>query len=186
MTYNNHHSESLLTDMQILHTQARKKVRTPPAGTMLFEILKPIEQELSSRELLGVPHSHIAPLWFIAETERNIFLWRKGQSIADHYRYSFWIDLHALIAKRKAQLRRNRGCNPFVGSGSSEPHYAVSQEYEYLELFEGAAQSIIRYASAVSLASCDILDAMSPDKSQREIVILPSGVNLNYNNRDRG
>ena len=185
MTYNNHGSESYPSDMQIMHTKLRKKVRTPPPGTMLFEILQPVEQELYSRGLLGAPHPHTTPLWFLAETERNVFLWRRGHSIADHSRYSFWVDLHALIVKRKAQLRRSRGCNPFVGCGTPEPHYAAVQECEYLELFEDAAHSIIHYASAVSLASYDILSASNPQRSLREIVILPSGVNLNYNSSSK-
>lgn len=168
-----------------MHTQLRKKVRTPPPGTMLFEILQPVEEELSARGLLGAPHPHTTPLWFLAETERNVFLWRRGESIADHPRYSFWIDLHALIVKRKGQLRRNRGCNPFVGCGTPEPHNVAMQECEYLELFEDAAHSIIHYASAVSLASYDILDEGNHRKKPREIVILPSGVNLNYNSSSK-
>ena len=85
-----------------------------PKGCVLLGVLKSIENELRKREMLGISGQPTTPLWFLAETERNIFLWRSGKSLDDQRNYSFWINVPALIKKRRHQLKKPQGLNPFT------------------------------------------------------------------------
>jgi hypothetical protein len=160
------------TTTQKVHSSVCKNEQNLPEGAVLLGVLKAIETELCKRELLGTAGSLATPLWFIAETERNVFLWRNGKSIGDHRSYSFWIDIRELINKRREQLGRSRGFNPFVNmlpsSGGSE------FELRYLDALEEIADTIFLHAEALSRASerarQEILDE-APD--ERQLVILP-------------
>ena len=67
-----------------------------PKGCVLLGVLKSVENELRKRDLLGSEGEPTTPLWFLAETERNIYLWRSGKSIDDQRDFSFWVDIPAL------------------------------------------------------------------------------------------
>jgi hypothetical protein len=160
------------TTTQKIHTPVCRNEQNLPEGAVLLGVLKAIETELCKRELLGAAGSLATPLWFIAETERNVFLWRNGKSIGDHRAYSFWIDIRELIGKRREQLSRARGFNPFVNmlpsSGGTE------FELRYLDALEEIADTIFLHAEALSRASERVRqEIMAETPDDRPLVILP-------------
>lgn len=167
-------SEPLTT--QNVRGSSCKNVHSPGAGVILLGILKSVEQELRTRELVGDPAQEATPLWFIAETERNVYLWRNGKSIDDRAQYTFWVDINALIAKRREHLRRNRGFNPFINSmappGADESH-AIQAEHQYLDCLEDISGSIFKHAEALSHASESVRLELSPSSASRSTVTLP-------------
>jgi hypothetical protein len=111
------------------------------------------------------------PLWFVAETERNTFLWRQGFSLSDVERFEFWVDLPVLIEKRRKQLSGEfsnfeLGGNPFIGSSSSE----INNDSQYLEQLEHVVQEILGIAHALCLAAST---ARTELKIDRPKVVLP-------------
>jgi hypothetical protein len=155
---------------------ACKNVQSPGSGVILLGILKSVEQELRCRQLIGDPAQDATPLWFIAETERNVYLWRNGMSIDERAQFTFWIDIKALIAKRREQLRRSRGFNPFINStttlGTHESH-GVQGEHQYLDCLEELASSIFKHAEALSHASESVRVELCPSSALRAHVTLP-------------
>src|SRR5438128_1283697 len=106
-----------------------------PKAAVLLEVVKPLEQRLRMRGLLRSNDSAtFHPLWFLAETERNVFLWRRGCSLGQQDQFEFWVDLRLLISKRLHQLENVDFENPFLnpGWGSSLPSGGVrASEQEY-------------------------------------------------------
>jgi hypothetical protein len=157
---------------QELHSDAQAL----PKGSVLLGVLKSVESELTKRELLGLKRHNAIPLWFLAETERNIFLWRNGKSLDDQRDYTFWIDVGALITKRREQLKKPHGFNPFINPlGGSLPMDArsIEEEVEYLETFEDLSETILRQAEALSHASETIRIELSHGIDTRTAVVLP-------------
>jgi hypothetical protein len=145
---------------------------------VLLGVLKSIENELRRRELLGIEAAPACPLWFLAETERNVFLWRNGKSLDDVREFSFWIDLPALISKRRSQLAKPGGLNPFInplwGSAPLDSDL-LRHEFEYLEALEDLITTVFKQAEALSHASELIRkDLEQESASQRAAVILPA------------
>jgi hypothetical protein len=151
-------------------------VRELPTGSVLLGVLKSIEAELNKRDLLGLKGRNSIPVWFLAETERNIFLWRNGKSLDDQRDYTFWIDVPALIAKRRAQLTKPQGFNPFInplgGSLPMDPR-SIDEESEYLDTFEDLSGTILRQAEALSHASETVRLELCHGIDTRIPVVLP-------------
>ena len=129
----------------------------PPKDTVLDQVLKTVEIQLQKRELLaGFEPEQFHPVWFLAETERNVFLWRNGFSLADHDDFEFWLRPRELIEKRLAQIERNAAANPFStplwGSelGEAVPRRA---EREYLGSFLALLEKVEAHAHALSLVA---------------------------------
>lgn len=156
---------------QKLRAQPSKSEHASHAGCVLLGVLKAVEQELSKRELLGSYSTHVTPLWFLAETERNVFLWRSGKSIRDYHLFSFWIDLRALIHKRREQLSRSAGFNPFVQVSTSFGE--TDAELRYLDLIEELTDTIFRHAETLSHASECIRTELAPTAPIRTRILLP-------------
>ena len=156
---------------QKLRTRLCKSEHSPQSGHILLGVLKAVELELSRRELLGSCASHATPLWFIAETERNVFLWRTGRSIGDYNKFSFWIDVKALIHKRRALLSRCKGFNPFVQHSTEAGD--TDAESRYLDLLEELTDTIFRHAETLSHASESIRCEIAPTAPIRTPVLLP-------------
>jgi len=157
--------------MQEVHTQVCKNNQSLPAGAVLLGVLKAIEKELARRGLLEATVEQATPLWFIAETERNVFLWRHGRSIDDCREFSFWIDVPALIEKRRNHLSRCRGFNPFVCGSPSET--GAQHELRYLDQIEDMADSIFSKAALVSRASESLQHELDPALALSTRVVLP-------------
>jgi hypothetical protein len=154
-----------------VHTEAYKNEQMCPEGAVLLGVLKSIEIELCKRELLGAGALRATPLWFLAETERNVFLWRSGKSIDDHRLFSFWVDVRALLVKRREQLARNKGFNPFINPMPQSG--GVECEVEYLEAFEEICDTVMTQAAALSKASEEARFEVMPDLPSKRVVILP-------------
>jgi len=159
------------TATQEVHTLVCKNDQTLPKGAILLGVLKAIEKALLRRELLGYQTDQAMPLWFLAETERNVFLWRNGMSIDDSCQFTFWVDVPALIAKRRSHLSRCSGFNPFVCSSESET--GVEHELRYLDQIEELADSILEKASVVSRASESLQQEMTPSSGWCTRIVLP-------------
>ena len=159
------------TAMQEVHTQVCKNDHVLPENAILLGVLKAIEKELHRRGLLGNTVDQAMPLWFLAETERNVFLWRNGKSIDDCHAFSFWIDVPALIAKRRSHLSRCNGFNPFVCSSPSET--GAEHELRYLDQIEELADSIFLKAAIVSRASESLQQELEPSHAFRARIVLP-------------
>jgi hypothetical protein len=140
-------------------------------GCVLLGILKAVEVELAKRELLGALSAQATPLWFIAETERNVFLWRNKKSIGDHSAFSFWIDVKALVSKRRSQLSRSKGFNPFINL--SPRSGGLDCEHRYLDAIEELSDTIFRHAEIISDTSEHLRKEISPDCPERSAVVLP-------------
>ena len=163
--------EKSTTAMQEVHTQVCKNNQDLPEGAVLLGVLKAIEKELARRGLLEPTIDQAMPLWFLAETERNVFLWRHGKSIDDCRNFSFWIDVPALIDKRRKHLSRCRGFNPFVCGSPSET--GAQHELRYLDQIEDMADSIFLKASLISRASESLQHEFEPARAFCTRVVLP-------------
>jgi hypothetical protein len=164
------------------NTQATQKLHTDshkiPHGAVLLGVLKSVESELRRRELLGLSPSSASPLWFLAETERNVFLWRSGRSLDDSRYYSFWVDVPALITKRREQLSKPGGLNPFInplwGSAPLDSNL-IRTEFDYLETVEDLVTTVFKQAEALSHASESIRKELErEDVAPRIAVVLPA------------
>jgi hypothetical protein len=98
------------------HPQRNEIPKIPENGVQLG-LFRTFENRLIERSLVSDPTVlNINPLWFLGETERNIFLWRNKKSIKDAAEFSFWLDVRKLASKRLAQLESNDSGNPFLNS----------------------------------------------------------------------
>lgn len=154
-----------------------KSAHELPDGLILLDSIKTLENDLQKRSLLKEqPKQQMHPLWFLAETERNIFLWRSGFSLEDVEQFEFWIDVNKLIEKRLNQIENFDPENPFFNSlwgfssGSSDH---ISEECEYLKTFRDLLNSIISHASALS-AVTSLISREIHDQTDRKIIILPN------------
>lgn len=147
-------------------------------GCVLLGILKSIENELRKREHLWSTGTPPTPLWFIAETERNIFLWRTNQSLDDARKYSFWVDIRGLINKRRKQLSCPQDSNPFTnplwGSGTMDPSL-VERERDYLDALEDLIPNAFRKAETLSRASETLRLEIDPEAVRAAIIIPTPG-----------
>lgn len=165
--------------------RTRKNGHTPPTieqiqqhGAVLLDVLKTVETELQKRGLLQIPvNGAFHPVWFLAETERNIFLWRTGCSLIEQDEFEFWIDIRNLVHRRLDSLNRFDAENPFVNplwgnTISSEEH--VQGEKQYLKSFIDIIESIEEHATALCLVAQSVLKELCPEAHLRETVMLPA------------
>lgn len=150
---------------------SHKTVHRPslPASSLTLEALRVLEQELQRREYITLEGFY--PLWFHAETERNIFLWRRGCSLIHLDEFSFWIDVPRLIAKRMEQLDTMGGDNPLLNPLWGEVEIsdrARDREREYLKDLTSSIEDILHHAHALNYASLEVFD-----EGEREVVLLP-------------
>jgi hypothetical protein len=163
--------EKSTTAMQEVHTQVCKNNQNIPEGAVLLGVLKAIEKEFARRGLLEPTVNQAMPLWFLAETERNVFLWRHGRSIDNCAEFSFWVDVPALIEKRRRHLSRCRGFNPFVCGSPSET--GAQHELRYLDQIEDMEDSIFFKAALISRVSESLQNELEPAQAFCTRVVLP-------------
>jgi hypothetical protein len=75
-----------------------------------FFLLKKFETELLQKGILH--QGSFFPLWFHAENEINVSLWRNGFSLLDKKNLRFWIDVPRLIKSRFKKLRNSLNYSP--------------------------------------------------------------------------
>ena len=126
-----------------------------PRTALLYELLQPLERELSKRKMVRALPLSLNPLWFFAETERNIYLWRRGLSLSQATLLEFWVDISGLSIKRRQQLERIDSENPFLNplwGMEQESSDFAALERAYLDDLEAALKVIGPHAHALSLA----------------------------------
>lgn len=147
-----------------------------PRGTVLLSVLKTLENQLQARKIIQETCSAtFNPIWFLAETERNIFLWRRGCSLVQADDFEFWVNIPALLEKRNSQLRSFEKSNPFLNPfwGMEVQDEAIAeQESEYLESLTEALSQIENHARALSQVG-SLLAQEIGGEPQKEVVILP-------------
>ena len=160
-----------LTQRQFENVPLYSNEQPPPKEYVLDEVLKVVENQLVKRGLVPNPRDIGAyPLWFIAETERNVFLWRHGFSLDDRSQFEFWISPVKLIEKRLKHLSKTCPENPFLHQGSPELRTLEEQYLEQLLLVE---EQIGLHAHALSLVASELQQQCAGAPNQRK-VLLPS------------
>lgn len=148
-----------------------------PERALLLDSIKPLEIELQRRNLtqtLGTGLVH--PLWFIAETERNVFLWRNGFSLSDEIYFEFWIDIDGLIQKRGKQLEAKGMDNPFMNTmwgGCDEASGSEDAEGAYLASLREALAPIILHAHSLGRVAAEVRREVLDCGMERPRILLP-------------
>lgn len=150
-------------------------VQKLPRSSVLLGVLKSLENEFQRRGLVNrVGH----PLWFLAETERNVFLWRNGYSLENVKDFEFWIEPDKLIKKRLQQLENPEIGNPFINNGWTgglKSMEVLELEADYLRELQEKLSSIVEHAHALSIAGSEALRDIAPNLyAPKEQVLLPS------------
>lgn len=148
-----------------------------PPCSILFDYVKTLEVELQKRRMVaGKALDSFNPLWFLAQTERDVFLWRHGYSITRHQDFEFWVDLPTLIKKREGQLAQSDFDNPFVnpdwGLIENIKVKDLSQETDYLRSLTAALEKINRHAHILSRMVSMVRREVEKDL-KKQVVILP-------------
>lgn len=155
----------------------RISVQDLPKGACTLEVLKTIESQLLNRGILKAPPGVAsAPLWFLAETERNIFLWRNGLSLTQEDDFEFWIDLPKLFEKRLTQLQSYDAENPFMNplwGNSVQDREHAAKEADYLLYFRDIMMKAESHAHALSRVGSILRNDMSVERKARDMVLLP-------------
>ena len=152
--------------------EQHKNAREVTKGAVLPTILKRLEDEFVKRGMVQRPASAaFYPLWFLAETEKNVFLWRHQLSLGDAQRFEFWVDPFALIEKRRSQIMRGGEQTSFGITDASTK--IVSDEFEYLAELEHHLRKIFSHAEAFSAAASQVLRECT-ENSSKNCVRLPA------------
>lgn len=132
-----------------------------PPHAILLDTLRGVEQRLQTKGMLRLTTQQ-QPLWFLAEQERNEFLWRRGYSLTDSSQFDFWVDLPRLVQRRISQIQAADGLR--LGDSLSQG------ERQYLESLVQAISTVEKHLSALSRAVSLFRLEIEPP---REIVLLP-------------
>lgn len=155
--------------------KTERPITSLPETAVTLNSLKVLECELQRREFLRT--TGCFPLWFHAETERNIFLWRRGCSLIQLDEFDFWVDIPKLIEKRFEHLARPQGdsplSNPYWGI-SSASNAGAEVEKRYLEDLIASLRSIQSHAHALSVVAGEVCRELGIENLEREVVILPT------------
>lgn len=149
-----------------------------PRHAVLLSMVRTLELQLQRRGLLKAPAGgSFTPLWFLAETERNVFLWRRGMSLIQQDDFEFWLDLPRLVEKRLRQLESADADNPFMNplwaSSVADPDL-ISHETEYLHSMLDIVACVGPHAHAFSRASAECLKEYFGYGEDRPVVLLPA------------
>ncbi len=159
---------------QTPHTNAQS---WPSSGALLLDILKTLETQLQHRNFLPKPEaSGIHPLWFIAENECNLYLWKNGLSLSDKPKFEFWIHLQSLAKKRLHYLGLlEEGfifTNPTWGLGLPAKE-TIEAEHQYLQTFLKVTANINKHIYALSKSGLLLRKEFKPETAEATVVLLP-------------
>jgi hypothetical protein len=159
---------------------SNKNVHTTDRKALLLDILKTLEASLQQRgHLKFYKELGIHPLWFIAENERNIYLWRHGYSLSDLSKFEFWVDIENIAIKRIRQLKLTQDgftqLSPAWGLGLPSEH-DIQAEIDYLNSFLDITAKIEKHIYALSKAGFLLLNELNPINEENTKVLLPSGI----------
>jgi len=150
-----------------------------PQSAILLDFIRPLESALIGRDFLShTPGDTFYPLWFIAELERNTFLWRNGFSLANKVNFEFWVEVDQLIEKRQKLLGREQGPNPLspdqLFEQVEEDTPNSDKERVYLQEFFKVYHKISQHAQVLSQVTSQIQrEYLDTDKEEKPIIILP-------------
>jgi len=158
-----------------LHTKDKNEhfEESLPVDSIPLTSLKILEEEFKKRGIVNNTSSY--PLWFHAETERNIYLWRCGYSLMQADDFEFWIDVEKLLNKRLKQLETQTNDNPFsnpLWANDMSDENLKSVEREYLLELKEAFSKISHHAHALGQVITQICEV---NESERETILLPVG-----------
>jgi hypothetical protein len=166
MKYQEGTSTSAHISAYSLHKNVRTSRMQLSKNTLLLDSIKVFEDELVKRRVLDRGDSY--PLWFTAETERNTFLWRNGESLDSTDNFEFWFDIPKLIDKRlKGSLSSSVTTICLSTSGQRDNEYKYLNELKRQFLRAG---SHIHVISLVTRLAYEDVDEEAPE---RTLVILP-------------
>ena len=156
--------------------RCRNSVHEMPSTAILQELIKPLEERMRERGFLSsFSETLFYPMWFLAETEMNVFLWQNGLSLADRDYFEFWIDLEQLTEKRLAQLdaydKENPFLSPLLGAAHATPR-DIGQEEEYIASFKNSFAQLAAPSPALSCVG-SALRAETPGTASQSPVLLP-------------
>lgn len=167
------------TVSKFVHGQPSERPKTDlPKAAVLADVLRTVETQLASRGFLREQRQGcFNPIWYLAETERNVFLWKRGCSVVQQDEFEFWIDIHALIEKRLRQLdsfdSQNPFLNPLWGVATADKDSA-EYERQYLLSFAEAMRQIESHLHALSRLGSLLLSELEGESEGRERVVLPA------------
>ena len=170
---NNEHSRTELYEkLKKLTPETR-----PGTGAILLDVLKTLETEIRTRNLFSSVHSFpFHPLWFQAENERNIFLWRNGFSIIEKDEFEFWVDIPSLIKKRKDALKNATFNHPLSNPNwpsMNDAAHAIELESAYLAELSELFLKLAEHATALCEASSMAIKELCAHEPAKAIVVLP-------------
>lgn len=153
---------------------ANKTEQLPKSGVLL-SCIKTLESEAKRRGLIAKEvGDKFTPLWFLAETERNVFLWRRGCSVIQEDEFEFWVNIEGLIAKRLKQLESTDSENPFLnplwGYAPMDEETRL-REKRYLLDLKNIVAALENHMHALSVIGSELCKEA---KGKRELVVLPS------------
>jgi len=144
-----------------------------------LDALKALETQYQRRGLLPKPSREpFFPLWFMAETERNVFLWRSGNSLTRKNDFDFWVNVDALIAKRLDQLAEAEDEAQFFSSGfglAVLDRDSALREREYLLSLAGLIDRVRPHVCAFARAGLIVEKEIVGPVRPRRLVTLPAG-----------
>ncbi len=153
-----------------------KSVHDLPKSVILADVVRSLENSLKIKGLVesSFRTENFYPLWFLVETERNIFLWRNGLSLSNQNDFEFWVDLPKIVEKRLKQLDHLSSENPFLtplwGSASAQPKVSNEEKLYFEELIEVTTR-MQEHLHALSQVGSILLQENTLD--EKEIVLLP-------------
>lgn len=177
---------------QFLRSNVQKRTKSAqkiPQGVVLLHVLKTLETEMGRKGLLGEDSRSPNPLWFLAETERNVFLWRRGCSLSEENEFEFWVDIPALIKKRLTQLSQYDTGNPFMNPdwGAEIPATkSAAKEERYLNSLFALLTEVRLHLEALSLLGSSVARELIPGFTEREVVVLPFSGPIKRNDEESG
>lgn len=157
-----------------------KSAQSLPAWAVLLDVVRNLEIQFQKRGLLGPAGAFThTPIWFLAETERNVFLWRNGLSLTEEASFEFWVDLRALVEKRLLHLNsRDQPDNPFlnplwgISAAPTQGDLAANEE-QYLAAFSELARKIEEHIHALSHFGSVLQQKLNHGDNERHIILLP-------------
>ena len=143
-----------------------------------LNIFKKFEEEVRGKSLLG--NNHIFPVWFHAETEVNIFLWRNGFSLEDKKEFDFWLNPTEMIKKLKNKNFINAKTENILFNfnfleleqlDQSENNQSINkcEEIEYYENFLNILKITLEHIHALSIIQRDVGAGLNTN----EVVVIP-------------
>lgn len=163
------------------HSSRIDSQNLPEIGVLL-SLFRTFENRLIEREFLPSPSTYsFNPIWFLGETEQNVYLWRHKFSLNDADKFHFWLDVKKLASKRLAQLERREEENPFLNplwsqSTNGPDGREAERRYiiELLKLFAPAEPHLTALSAVQTLVATIETTKQDGNPLPRKIILIPT------------